>query len=239
MHASLKKTIAVQAAPEPDRAEMRRFRQRLLRKIDLSFFRHQIDVGKNRYPGRVMLQDLRTPTSFRASIIPFTLGEAEIEKEPDQIGEELPGATERVVIMVPPAKTEAILASLLDLPGSIAFFPIAAFFRKEEFAGSIGADQFDRFGLQLKSEFDRVAIIRKIPLSSSPKFLRSDNRSNKSRNRFARDKVSPPKSFDRKKLKTVFDCDTRPAQSAPKPTAYFGRQIVSRDKVDQRFCANC
>jgi hypothetical protein len=186
-----------------------------------------------------MLKDLRTPTCLRASIIPLAFGEAEIEKESDQIGEELPGATERMVIMVSPAKTQEILPSLLDLPGSIALFPIAALFREEKLAGNIGPDQFDRFGLQLKSEFDRVAITRKIPISSSPKFLRSDNRSNKSRNWFDRNKVSPPNPLDREKLKTVFDCDSRPAQSAPKPIAYFGSQIVSRNEVDQRFCANC
>src|SRR5438132_8686072 len=129
--------------------------------------------------------------------------------------------------MVPPAKTEHILASLLNLAGSIPLFPIATFFRKEKLAGNIGADQLDHPGLQLKSEFDCVTIILQIPFSRSPKLLPRNNRSNESRNRFARNKVSPSKPLDREKLKAVFDRDSRSAQSTPKPTTYFGSQIVS------------
>src|SRR4029077_7554296 len=79
---------------------------------------------------------------------------------------------------------------------------------------------------------------RKIPLSSSPQLLRSDNRGGKSGKWFARNEVSPPQSFDREKLKTIFDCDNRTAQAAPESIAYFGRQIVGSNKIDQRFHSN-
>src|SRR5258708_3713010 len=143
-----------------------------------------------------------------------------------------------MVIMISPAKTEQVLASFLDLSCPISFFPIAAFFREEKFTGNILPDQLDSFGLQLKSEFNSIRITRKIPLSSSPQLLRSDNRGGKSGKWFTRNEVSPTQSFDREKFNPIFDCDNRTAQPAPESIAYFGRQIVGSNKIDQRFHSN-
>src|SRR5260221_3995197 len=143
-----------------------------------------------------------------------------------------------MVIMISPAKTEQVLASFLDLSCPISFFPIAAFFREEKFTGNILPDQLDSFGLQLKSEFNSIRITRKIPLSSSPQLLRSDNRGSKYGKWFARNEVSPTQSIDREKLNPIIDCDHRTAQPAPESIAYFGRQIVGSNKIDQRFHSN-
>src|SRR5260221_11001467 len=144
-----------------------------------------------------------------------------------------------MVIMISPAKTEQVLASFLDPSCPISFFPIAAFFREEKFTGNILPDQLDSFGLQLKSESNSIRITRKIPLSSSPQLLRSDNRGGKSGKWFARNEVSPPQSFNREKLNPIFDCDSRTPQPAPESLAYFGRQIVGSNKIDQRLHSNC
>src|SRR5258706_14295684 len=144
-----------------------------------------------------------------------------------------------MVIMISPAKTEQVLASFLDLSCPISFFPIAAFFREEKFTGNILPDQLDSFGLQLKIEFNSKRITRKIPLSISRHLLRRYNRGGKSGKWFTRNEVSPTQSFDREKFNPIFDCDNRTAQPAPESIAYFGRQIVGSNKIDQRFHSNC
>src|SRR5258707_13610460 len=111
-----------------------------------------------------MLQDLRAPPRLRASVVPFTFGESEIDQKADQISKERPRAAEGMVIMISPAKTEQVLASFLDLSCPISFFPIAAFFREEKFTGNTLPDQLDSFGLRFNTDFNSIGITQKIML---------------------------------------------------------------------------
>src|SRR2546430_17025891 len=102
VHAGLKKTFAMQTTPETDRAELRLRRQCMAREVDFHFIRVQIDVVKNNDPFDRLLDNLRTPAGFLASIVTFASMKSEKLPGLDQVDERFAGRTKGVVIWVRP-----------------------------------------------------------------------------------------------------------------------------------------
>jgi len=128
MHAGFEKTFAVQTTPKADGAERFPRGQLYARKIDLGFFRGKVDIGENNDALDRLLENLRAPPRFRASVVTFPTLEAELFERFDQIDKELSRRAEGVMIVVRPSEAQRILTALLFLPGAIPFLPIGALF---------------------------------------------------------------------------------------------------------------
>src|SRR5262245_43305607 len=124
MHAGLKEALTVQAHPEPNSSKFGRGRKLLSREINLRFFRHQIHIGEDDDTGDRLFRDLSAPAGFGTGVVALALLETELQQEFNQVHEMFARTAERMVIMISPAETKAVLAALLNLSGAIPFFPI-------------------------------------------------------------------------------------------------------------------
>ena len=84
----------------------------------------QIEVGKDNNPGRRMLEHLRAPAGMGPRVEPLAKLEAQRGENADDAREELPRATERMMVVICPAQTQPVLSRLLNLGRAIARLPV-------------------------------------------------------------------------------------------------------------------
>ena len=84
VHAGFQKRLAVQLAPQADRAELLALRQRLVGKVAGHFFGRQVDVGKDHDAAIGLLEHLRTPTRLATGVKPLAADEAHLFERGDE-----------------------------------------------------------------------------------------------------------------------------------------------------------
>src|SRR4051812_28452622 len=153
MHAGLQKRFAVQGTPQADRAELLAFGQWFVGKIGDKLIRSEIDIGKDYHAGVWLFENLRAPTRFSACVKTLAAVKTEHFEDADQSREVISRRAIGVMIVIRPAKTDAILSRSLELPRPVTALPVIAFRGEEPLARVIDAkignralDQVPRFG---------------------------------------------------------------------------------------------
>ena len=113
VHAGFEKCLAVQLAPQADRAELLALGERLVGEVAGDFFGRKIDVGEDHDAGLRLLEHLRAPARFAAGVEPLAAMEAHLFERGDQMRERRAAGAVRVMIVIGPAEAEAILPLVL------------------------------------------------------------------------------------------------------------------------------
>lgn len=205
------------------------------REIDLSFFRHQVDISKDDDSDDGLFRDLRAPAGFGAGVVTLTFLETDFEEKLDEIDEVFARATEGVMIVISPAEAELILAPLLDLGGAIAVFPINAFGREVEFAGEVASDELVALIEDMVGGAKAVCVIGEEASASLPEFFGSDD---------ATEICGAQRSGDESPISVAFYCfepsavffGNHDAAIPGKGFAFdFCREVVGRYEISDEF----
>src|SRR5205807_2055142 len=139
------KTFSMQSDPQTDRSQARRGRQFFDRKINRGFFRHQIHIRKHHNPRNRLLGNLRAPSGFGPGVIALALLESKSKQKFIQVHEVLARTAKRMMVVIPPAEAENVLALLLHAGGAISRLPIMTLGLEIKLARNIAPNQVEAF----------------------------------------------------------------------------------------------
>lgn len=136
MHTGLEERLSMQPAPEPDRAEFVTRRQWLVCKVSKHFVRSQVDIGKDDDAAIRLFEHLGSPAGGLSRVESFAADEAQLLQDRHERCECFAAGSVRVMVMIGPAKAEAILPRFLNAGGTVSRLPVLAFALKEQVAGA-------------------------------------------------------------------------------------------------------
>jgi hypothetical protein len=238
VHARLQKAVAMQSAPQPNGAQSRRHGEPLGRKIDLSFLRHEVDVGEHHDPAHRLFGDLGAPAGFSPGVKALALVEAEPLKKIHQVGKVCAGAAERMVIVVAPAEPEPILPTFLHLRGAVARLPTPPLFGEEEVTGG-GAIDGREHEIELRERVPHaVGVFSKIATSGAPEFAGAQDTPDLLGRWFRHDEPAISESLDRHQGRAAILSDHGATQSGAKLALDLRSQVVRGDEICEYFRAD-
>ena len=107
-----KQCLAVQEAPQSDRAEMLLRRKRRVGEVVGDLGRRQVNVGEYNHLAFLLFQHLGPPARFPPRVEPFAAYESQVLQESNQPRKVFAAAAVGVVIVVGPAQAQGVLARL-------------------------------------------------------------------------------------------------------------------------------
>src|SRR5262245_53800096 len=125
----------MKSAPEPNRPQLLAFLKRFMRKVVHQLVGREIHVVEGHNPRHWMLGDLRAPAGLATRVEALPKLETQDLPHGNESAEVLPRTAVSVMVVVGPAKPQAILPLLLHLGRPVSPLPELALGRKEQIAG--------------------------------------------------------------------------------------------------------
>ena len=126
MHAGLEERVAVQRAPEADRAEGFLRLQPVVAEVAHQLIGGEIDVIEGDDAGGGRFHDLRAPSRLPAGVEALATVEAQLFQECHVPRKILPRAAIGVMVVIAPAQPQLVLPGLLHLRRPVSPLPVTS-----------------------------------------------------------------------------------------------------------------